>query len=233
MSSPAAWHPDPTGRHDHRYWDGERWTEHVADAGVASTDPLDHLDTDRAVGGDEGGTDMPPIEPSVERPSEPTAGTPSAPAAWQAPAAPTGPPAYGAGGFPAAAPIGEPAPAGSNGAAILAMVFGIAAILFSWIGVITRTGGIVLLLVAVAAIVLGVMGKRRANRGAKGNGMAITGLVTGIIGVLAAGLFLVGGEFYRAFSDDFNEFIRCVEETGDEERCQEELERRILERARR
>jgi hypothetical protein len=40
VSSPAAWHPDPSGAHEHRYWDGERWTDHVADAGVASTDPL-------------------------------------------------------------------------------------------------------------------------------------------------------------------------------------------------
>lgn len=41
MSIPAAWHPDPTGRHEHRYWDGEKWTEHVADAGHAAIDPLD------------------------------------------------------------------------------------------------------------------------------------------------------------------------------------------------
>lgn len=41
MSTPPAWHPDPTGRHDHRWWDGERWTEHVADAGQSSVDPLE------------------------------------------------------------------------------------------------------------------------------------------------------------------------------------------------
>lgn len=41
MENPAAWHPDPTGRHEHRWWDGERWTEHVADGGQSSTDPLD------------------------------------------------------------------------------------------------------------------------------------------------------------------------------------------------
>lgn len=35
------WLPDPTGRHDHRYWDGAAWTEHVADAGVAGNDPYD------------------------------------------------------------------------------------------------------------------------------------------------------------------------------------------------
>jgi len=36
----AAWHPDPTGRHELRYWDGTQWTEHVSDGGVQSTSPL-------------------------------------------------------------------------------------------------------------------------------------------------------------------------------------------------
>lgn len=39
--STAGWKSDPTGRHDHRYWDGSAWTEHVSDAGVAATDPYD------------------------------------------------------------------------------------------------------------------------------------------------------------------------------------------------
>jgi hypothetical protein len=38
--SPPAWHPDPTGRYDHRYWDGQAWTEHVARAGRSGTDPV-------------------------------------------------------------------------------------------------------------------------------------------------------------------------------------------------
>lgn len=36
----AAWHPDPTGRHELRYWDGTQWTEHVSDGGVVSSSPL-------------------------------------------------------------------------------------------------------------------------------------------------------------------------------------------------
>jgi hypothetical protein len=32
------WRPDPTGRHEYRYWDGVRDTEHVADGGVVSID---------------------------------------------------------------------------------------------------------------------------------------------------------------------------------------------------
>lgn len=34
------WYPDPTGRHDHRWYDGARWTDHVGDAGRASIDAL-------------------------------------------------------------------------------------------------------------------------------------------------------------------------------------------------
>ncbi|MDQ3106832.1 MAG: SHOCT domain-containing protein [Actinomycetota bacterium] len=34
----AAWHGDPFGRHELRYWDGTAWTAHVSDAGVTSTD---------------------------------------------------------------------------------------------------------------------------------------------------------------------------------------------------
>lgn len=41
MSTPANWHPDPTGRHELRYWDGTAWTAHVSDAGTQGLDPLD------------------------------------------------------------------------------------------------------------------------------------------------------------------------------------------------
>lgn len=52
--APPGWHPDPSGRHQHRYWDGTRWSAHVSDAGQVSTDDL--------------GSPAPPVEP--------TAGTP-------------------------------------------------------------------------------------------------------------------------------------------------------------
>ena len=59
-NSPAAWHPDPMGRHQHRYWDGSKWTDHVSDDGVTSTDPVqakagiaDRID--RALTVDQGG----------------------------------------------------------------------------------------------------------------------------------------------------------------------------------
>jgi hypothetical protein len=40
-TSPEHWGPDPSGRHQHRYWDGSRWSDQVADSGVMATDPLD------------------------------------------------------------------------------------------------------------------------------------------------------------------------------------------------
>jgi hypothetical protein len=84
---PAGWQPDPSGKHDHRYWDGTAWTDNVADAGVASTDP--YVEAPAA-----------PTEPTAVTPAptgDPTDTYPTAPAA---PAAPTAyaPPAPTAGG---------------------------------------------------------------------------------------------------------------------------------------
>jgi hypothetical protein len=45
VAAPAAapgapgWAADPYGRHQWRYWDGNRWTEQVADGSTQSTDP--------------------------------------------------------------------------------------------------------------------------------------------------------------------------------------------------
>ena len=33
------WYPDPWGRHEHRYYDGANWTEHVSSHGWPSVDP--------------------------------------------------------------------------------------------------------------------------------------------------------------------------------------------------
>jgi uncharacterized membrane protein YhaH (DUF805 family) len=37
---PASWLPDPTGRHQLRYWDSTQWTPHVSDNGATSVDPV-------------------------------------------------------------------------------------------------------------------------------------------------------------------------------------------------
>ena len=41
QSGGAGWHPDPSGRHQLRYWDGTTWTDSVSDNGVAASDPPD------------------------------------------------------------------------------------------------------------------------------------------------------------------------------------------------
>ena len=40
MSTPAGWYPDPTNRHQNRWFDGNDWTDHVADGQAVSTDPV-------------------------------------------------------------------------------------------------------------------------------------------------------------------------------------------------
>lgn len=37
-TTPATWAPDPWQQHQLRFWDGTRWTEHVANGGLAATD---------------------------------------------------------------------------------------------------------------------------------------------------------------------------------------------------
>lgn len=34
------WYPDPMGRHELRYWDGQVWTDNVSNQGVAASDPV-------------------------------------------------------------------------------------------------------------------------------------------------------------------------------------------------
>lgn len=40
VATPPDWYRDPTGRFDHRWFDGERWTDQVARGGERRTDPL-------------------------------------------------------------------------------------------------------------------------------------------------------------------------------------------------
>ncbi len=37
-STLSGWHRDPSGRHELRFWDGDRWTEHVLDEGIPGLD---------------------------------------------------------------------------------------------------------------------------------------------------------------------------------------------------
>jgi Protein of unknown function (DUF2510) len=39
-TTPGAWYADPTRRYESRWWDGSRWTQHVATKGRTMSDPL-------------------------------------------------------------------------------------------------------------------------------------------------------------------------------------------------
>jgi Protein of unknown function (DUF2510) len=74
-TSGASWVGDPTGRHEYRFWDGSAWTEHVADQGTTSIDPLSPTDGAQAPS---------PVAASVTTPSVPAS---SAPASAEPPVA--------------------------------------------------------------------------------------------------------------------------------------------------
>jgi Protein of unknown function (DUF2510) len=99
MNSPApGWLPDPTRRHQYRYWDGARWTENVADGGVASTDPLGQVPP---TGSDQSPT-VGPTGPSASDPTQQVDPTRQYPGAGEQPT-PSGPYYGGAQGPPAPA----------------------------------------------------------------------------------------------------------------------------------
>lgn len=207
MSIPAAWHPDPLGRHEHRYWDGSQWTEHVADAGQVGRDPLEQGGAPTGAGAAASDAGAVPSgrstaaaqpQPSQQQPF-PQATTPQAGQAQTAP--------------------GGGAAGASNGMATAALIFGVLALLVSWvpfIGLLGVVGGIL-------ALVLGALGRGRARQMATGAGLAIGGMVTGglavLVGIASTVLPVV---FFSGFAGDLERVEECVDETGDEEACIEE-----------
>jgi hypothetical protein len=81
---PPGWHPDPSGRHEHRYWDGTQWTDHVADKGERSTDALAPEVVEEAIPIGPSMVNLPAIDPALlqqslqpSTPSEPASGVPT------------------------------------------------------------------------------------------------------------------------------------------------------------
>lgn len=78
-------------------------------------------------------------------------------------------------------------PAGS-GLAVAGLVVGIIALLFSFIPII----GVIAWILGPLAVVFGAVGISRANKGAPGKGMAIAGLILGIVSLLIALFWVIG-----------------------------------------
>jgi len=158
MSNPAAWHPDPLKRHELRYWDGERWTEHVSDAQVVSTDPLD---AEPAVG--TGTITMASAVEDTE--SDVAVGTPRVA------------PEPTAGDRPPAAPVAAAVPGARNRPSGIALVFGI----LSLVAIIPVIGVVLGAPIASIAIAFGVIGLLVAKRTGQGKGRSIAGIVLGAV----------------------------------------------------
>ncbi len=104
----------------------------------------------------------------------------------------------------------EQQPRRSSGLAIAALVCGVLALLSSW----TVIGGILL---GIVAVVLGFVALSKIKRGlAAGRGMAITGIVTGVLGaVLAIALIAVGVSLLN--SDSGQRLQDCLADAGNDD----------------
>ncbi len=102
-------------------------------------------------------------------------------------------------------------------------MLGILALVSCW----TVIGGVVL---GIVAIVLGVLGRSRAKRGQASNGgMAVAGIVTGALGLLASVAIgvVVGVAFFSVGGDDL---VRCQNDAAGNQaelaQCQREFDDR-------
>jgi hypothetical protein len=138
------------------------------------------------------------------------------------------------GGGPASwSPGPQSASGDSNGVALAALVVGIVSLLFAVVGLfvlplfLSIPGGVV-------AIVLGVIGRRRAKAGADRSGQAVAGLVTGIVALVVSAIWIsvvaiVGSQFVAEFSSEVAELEACIEETGDQDLCAERFSEEVFE----
>ncbi len=118
MNPPVAgWQPDPSGRHDYRYWDGAAWTDDVSDNGQTSVDPMGGAGAQAAGGAPTAGdTPTTSLDPTQQYGAGPQYG--ATPDSYGAPPTGFGPPTAGYGtqpgsfGPPPATGYGAPGPTG-------------------------------------------------------------------------------------------------------------------------
>ena len=177
-----------------------------------------------------------PSDPA-QYPTQP--GPPSGPPPGQGPPPPQGPPPQGQppqgqpppGGYPA--PGGYPPPGGypqaagrRNGMGVAALVIGVVALVLVLLLLFSPLGAFL----GLVAVVLGIVGLVRANRGQADNrGQAVTGLVTGGLALLLGIVFTISiGTWFSTHVNDFQRFGRCMDNAvGDaaREQCARQLSR--------
>jgi hypothetical protein len=180
-------------------------------------------------------TDTPSDPPQY--PTQP--GPPSGPPPGQGPPPPQSPPPQGQpppgqpppGGYPA--PGGYPPPGGHphaagrrNGMGVAALVIGVVALVLVLLLLFSPLGAFL----GLVAVVLGIVGLVRANRGEADNrGQPVTGLVTGGLALLLGIVFTISiGTWFSTHVNDFQRFGRCMDNAvGDaaREQCARQLSR--------
>ena len=140
-----------------------------------------------------------------------------------APQQPTGygtQPGYGQQPGSGAPPYGTPAQGPKkNGFGIAALVLGVLS-LVTWFFFIGGLFGLV-------AIILGFLGRGRAKRGEADNGgMALAGIITGVIGLLLTGL-VVAGIAALFGSGEFGNLTDCLAEAGGDQQAVDECSRQF------
>jgi heme/copper-type cytochrome/quinol oxidase subunit 2 len=104
-----------------------------------------------------------------------------------------------------------------NGFGVAALVLGILAIVLCWTGI----GGIVL---GILALIFGILGVRRANRReATNKGVAISGIVTGAIGLVVGIIFtILWVTAFSIFGNAVQNYQDCVNQAnGDQAQVQQ------------
>ena len=150
--------------------------------------------------------------------------TPSDPPQYQP--QPGQPGGYPAGGYPQG---GYPAAGGRrNGIGVAALVFGVVALVLVILLLFSPLGAFLGLL----AILFGILGLIRANRGEADNrGQAVAGLITGAVALLFGILFTISvGTWFSTHVNDFRNFGDCMDNaTGPaaREQCGRELSNKL------
>ena len=125
-------------------------------------------------------------------------------------------------------PGGPPAARRRNGMGTTALVLGVVAIVLVLLLLFSPVGAFLGLL----AVLFGILGIMRANRGEADNrGQAVAGLVTGAIALLVGVFFTISiGVWFSTHVNDFNRFGQCIEDSSgpdDREQCGRELAREL------
>ena len=171
-------------------------------------------------------TDTPSDQPQYPtQPGQPPGQYPSQPPG-QYPGQPPGQyPGQPPGQYPAS---GYPAARRRNGMGTAALVLGVVALVLVLLLLFSPVGAFLGLL----AVLFGILGLMRANRGEADNrGQAVAGLVTGAIALLVGVFFTISiGVWFSTHVNDFNRFGQCIDDavgSAAREECARELAREL------